>query len=99
MITNSGRKTVLLEVGTPPKMLSHDVIGVDFEIHPNKINGILDLQSANLQSRNYGLYIDNKELENGNCMEQIISFNNGIIYTSKNCHSRLIGTYHFKWCS
>ena len=81
------------------------MIQVDFEIHLNKLNGILDLQSnimsipkagistdirsiidgtANLQSRDYGrLYIDNRELENTNCMSQIISFNNGIIHTSK----------------
>ena len=39
---------------------------------------------ANLHSRDYGrLFIDNKELEDSNCMAEIISFNDGIIYTSK----------------
>ena len=39
---------------------------------------------ANLHSRDYGrLFIDYKELKDSNCMAEIISFNDGIIYTSK----------------
>merc|ERR1711893_514607 len=39
---------------------------------------------ANLRSRDYGrLVIDYKELRDNNCMAEIISDNNGIIYTSK----------------
>ena len=40
--------------------------------------------TANLHSRDYGrLFIDYKELKDSNCMAEIISFNDGIIYTSK----------------